>query len=166
MGLWHPSQDSSVGHPHPWQGVVMKRTHCRSPSDTQLRDASIRSRSGLSPKGCRTELRAPGETQPCVQGEGPLAVAVAGLLHQQGCSISSAAPKQVMRGWGPQHQLPSPSCYALPAGPKPLMLQSSSALEPASAPSLNTKVSKLNSDCEYLPLPFRADAEETLAIQF
>jgi len=46
------------------------------------------------------------------------------------------------------------------------MIQSSSDLKLASAPNLNTKVSKLHSDCEYLPLPFRADAEETLVIQF
>lgn len=85
MGLWHLYWDSSVECPHPQLGVVMERTCCRSPSDTQLEDISICSRTGLSPKGCRMGLRAPGETQPCVQGRGVLPVTAAGVLHQQ-CS--------------------------------------------------------------------------------
>jgi len=85
VGLWPLHWNSCVGHPRPWLGVVMERTHCTSLSDPQLGDASICFRPGLSPGGCRMGLRAPGETQPRAKGGGAPAVTAVGMLYQQ-CS--------------------------------------------------------------------------------
>lgn len=134
VGFEHPSWDSPVGCPHSRLGVVTEDTHCMSPSDTQLKDASICSRTRLPPKGCRIGLRAPGETQPHAQGGGALAVTAAGVAP------SAVQPQGGQCGDG----VLSTSWLPHPAGLKPLMLWSTSALALASHPSLNTKVRQLN----------------------
>lgn len=148
-GVVDTSWDSSIGHHHPWLGVVMKHTHCVSLSDTQLHMLQA----WANPKVLQHMA---GGTQwnsaPCL-GRGTT-----------GTGNGRGAPLPVQpqnRQWGDG----ALNTDSLSHPGKPLLLQSSSALDLAPAPSLNTKVSKLNSDCEYLSLTSRVHAEKTLMIQ-
>lgn len=82
-----------------------------------------------------------------------------GLWHQlYGLSspMGQCSPKTGVVETGPHPA-------TLPAAP---WLHTQLNLQFASAPSWNTKVSKWNSDSEYLPIPFKADVDKTLGDLF